>query len=279
MNLFDPRSILFVPANKLNKIEKVAASGPDIIMIDLEDSINPDQKGMMRDELTKFFSTEHNLSSSIGVRINSMRTLDGIMDLLSISNMMYLPDVLMIPKVKHSSEIDLLIDLLSDIGISIPLIPLAETLEFWDDIDHILLNDLVTCVAFGGIDLAAELGSDTSWDTLLMYRVMLLRSARKNGKGCVDMPWFALHDTEGLESETLKVKSLGFDGRIAIHPDQVNVIHKAFHPTEEEIREAQGIVQSAEDSNAGVSVFNGKVVERPVLASAYKVLVRAERYQ
>ena len=50
MNLFDPRSILFVPANKLNKIEKVAASGPDIIMIDLEDSINPDQKGMMRED-------------------------------------------------------------------------------------------------------------------------------------------------------------------------------------------------------------------------------------
>jgi len=273
------RSLLFVPATKLEKLSQVAASRPDLIVIDLEDSIAPDLKDDMRDAVARFFDETDltTLPAPVGVRINNIRSLGGLEDMLAFLQTETLPDALMLPKIRSVEELDLLADWMEDVDRVMPVIPLFETLSVWDDADAIMAHDLVPCGVFGGIDLAAELGSDTSWDALHLYRSLLLRAARRSDKGCLDMPWFHLDDSEGLRSETHRLQAMGFDGRAAIHPNQIPVIHACLQPDEAAVAGARAMIEAFEQAGSGVAVYRGKVLEKPVLMHAYKLLERAAR--
>ncbi|MCH8524355.1 MAG: CoA ester lyase [Balneolales bacterium] len=274
------RSLLFVPATKLNKITQVSESGTDLIIIDLEDSVNVAEKDSMRQAVTTFFEEwePEKFGAAIGVRINSVRSIDGVLDFLSIMDTPNLPDALMLPKVDSVMEIDLVADWMEDIDILVPVIPIFETLAVWDEIDEIMAHDLVPCGVFGGIDLAAELGSDRSWESMQLYRNLLLRAARRSDKACLDMPWFDLNDEAGLRKETLRLQSMGYDGRVAIHPAQVAVIHECFRPDDKAVADARAMIDAFEQSSTGVVTFKGKVVEKPVLMHAYKLIERAQRF-
>ena len=274
------RSLLFVPATKIEKIGQVAQSGPDLIIIDLEDSVTVAEKDTMRQVVTTFFEEWEptRYGSAIGVRINSVRSIGGLLDFLSIIDTPTLPDAIMLPKVDSVSEIDLVADWMEDLDVLVPVIPIFETLGVWDEIDEIMAHELVPCGVFGGIDLAAELGSDRSWETMQLYRNLLLRAARRSDKACLDMPWFDLNDNDGLRSETLRLQAMGYDGRVAIHPAQVHIIHDCFRPAEQAVSDARAMIEAFEKSDTGVATFKGKVVEKPVLMHAYKLIERAQRF-
>jgi len=280
MDLSTLRSLLFVPATKLEKIGQVATSGADLLIIDLEDSVAPSQKDNMRQAVTTFFEEwdPEKYGVAIGVRINSVRSVDGVLDFLSIIDSPNLPDAIMLPKVDSIAELDIVADWMDDLNVMIPLIPIFETLGIWDEADEIMSHDLVPCAVFGGIDLAAELGSDRSWESMHLYRSLLLRAARRSDKGCLDMPWFDLNDAEGLRSETLRLQAMGYDGRVAIHPAQVQIIHDCFRPDDQSVADAKAMIQAFEKADSGVATFKGKVVEKPVLMHAYKLLERAKRF-
>lgn len=280
MDLTTLRSLLFVPATKLEKLSQVAGSGADLLIIDLEDSVAVGEKDAMRQAVTGFFEEwePERFPAPVGVRINSIRSIDGVLDFLSVMDVSTVPDVLMLPKVDAVSEIDLVADWMEDLDIAVPVIPIFETLGVWSEADDIMAHDLVPCGVFGGIDLAAELGSDRSWESMQLYRSLLLRAARRNDKGCLDMPWFDLNDREGLQAETRRLQAMGFDGRLAIHPAQVEVIHECFRPTDEAVAHARGMIDAFEKSATGVVTYQGKVVEKPVLMHAYKLIERAGRF-
>lgn len=277
MDLSMVRSLLFVPATKLDKVSKARQSGADLVVIDLEDSVLPDQKDPMRREITRFFhkTPDTQSGSRLGVRINALRTFDGLLDVMTVLGCKHLPDLLVMPKVEHAAELDLIYGWFSQVGVDIPVIVLAENLTIWEELDAIAAHESTAGIMLGGIDLAAALGSDTTWEAMADYRARVVRACRRHDKLCLDMPWFDLGDSDGLRRETLRSKSLGFEARAAIHPDQVSVINTCFTPTSEEISLAEIIVDLFEKSKSGVVTHNGKVIELPVVKRCYKLLLRA----
>jgi citrate lyase beta subunit len=283
IDLSTVRSLLFVPATKLEKLDAVhKASGADLYVIDLEDSVLPDLKEAMRERAGLFFDQRrtqgmHAAPPLVGVRINPIAGLNGLMDFLAVTSGEQLPDVLVLPKMEVAHEIDLLDGWMTDMGIQIPVIPLIETLNVWEELDLIMAHELVPSAMLGGIDLAAELGCEPGWEPMFPYRSALVHAARKHGKGCMDMPWFDLEDQDGLRADTLRARSLGFDGRAAIHPGQVAVIHECFTPDSARIEQARAMVEAFNNASDGVAVFKGKVLEKPVILQAQRILDLAER--
>jgi (S)-citramalyl-CoA lyase len=277
MELLSVRSLLFVPATKLDKIADMRTSGADLLVVDLEDSVAPDQKDDMRREITRFFhkTPEGGSAPLIGVRINALRTFNGLLDVMTVFGCKHMPDVLVLPKVQHIAELEIITGWFEQIGETLPLLVLAENLEIWDNLDAIAGHPAVAGIMLGGIDLSAELGSDTSWEAMADYRARVVRAARRHQKLSIDMPWFDLSDAEGLRRETLRSKSLGFDARAAVHPKQVAPIQACFTPTPEELAEARTIVDLFEASGSALATHNGKIIELPVVKKCYQLLMRA----
>jgi len=130
-------------------------------------------------------------------------------------------------------------------------------------------------LVFGGMDLAAELGTRFEWEPLLFARSRIVHAAALAGVGAIDVPWAPLDDPEGLTSETTRAARMGFQGKLAIHPAQVPVIHAALAPAPAEIESARRILRAAAASAEGVQVVDGRMVDRPLVLGAERVLARA----
>jgi citrate lyase beta subunit len=274
------RSVMFVPATKLEKLEEVhKLAKADLYIIDLEDSILPAKKNDMRLQISAYLRNQKGMSAAqkrkippIALRINQISSINGVMDLMMLISSDALPEALILPKIESVEELNLLEGWLMDAAIEIPIIPLIETLGVWEDLDQIIAHDLVPMAMLGGIDLAAMLGCEPDWEPMFPYRSALLLSCRKFGKACIDMPWFDLKNLEGLRRETERVRALGFDGKAAIHPAQVEVINDCLTPTAAQIKEAREIIKAFTQANDGVAVYNGKVLEIPVIIRAERIL-------
>jgi (S)-citramalyl-CoA lyase len=274
------RSVLFVPATKLEKLEAVhKAAQSDLYIIDLEDSILPSMKNGIRLHVNDYMRDLQDLSDAkkrkippFALRINPISTLDGVMDFMMLISSEFVPAALMLPKIESVEELNLIEGWMMQAGLEIQIIPLIETLSVWEDLDQIMAHDLVPMAMLGGMDLAAELGCEPDWEPMFPYRSALLMSCRKHQKGCLDMPWFDLKDTDGFRSETMRVRALGFDGRAAIHPAQVGVIHECFTPNAAQIKQARDIIKAFTQADDGVAVHNGKVLEIPVILRAERIL-------
>jgi citrate lyase subunit beta/citryl-CoA lyase len=115
---------------------------------------------------------------------------------------------------------------------------------------------------------------------LLVPRATLVLAARTAGIECYDTPWFEYRDAVGLEASAERARALGFDGKTAVHPEQVAVINKVFAPTRAEVERAEKIVLALEEAarrGRGVATVNGEMVEGLHLAEARRTLRRARR--
>ncbi len=130
-------------------------------------------------------------------------------------------------------------------------------------------------LGFGGADLAADLRSAFTWEALLWGRSRLVQAAAGRGIGLLDVPYMDIKDTEGLSAECARIKALGYTGKLAIHPGQVEAIAMAFTPTAEEIEHAQGTLDAYNAAAGGVCTYRGKMIDEPVVATARQVLARA----
>uniref|UniRef100_UPI0022EA72AE aldolase/citrate lyase family protein n=1 Tax=Falsiroseomonas oryzae TaxID=2766473 RepID=UPI0022EA72AE len=130
-------------------------------------------------------------------------------------------------------------------------------------------------LAFGGVDLAADLGCAFAWEPLLPHRAALVAAAARAGRAVVDVPFLALDDDAALAAETRRVQALGFTAKLAIHPRQVATIQRVLTPTAEEIARARRILDAMAAAAGGVCVVDGKMVDAPVARAAQRVLARA----
>jgi (S)-citramalyl-CoA lyase len=133
----------------------------------------------------------------------------------------------------------------------------------------------IGALVFGGMDLAAELGARLEWPPLLYARSRIVHAAALIGMGVIDVPWPTLADVDGHQEETRRAARLGFTGKLAIHPAQVPLIHEALAPDPEELAAARRVVEAAARSVEGVIVVDGKMVDRPVVLGARRILGRA----
>jgi len=162
------------------------------------------------------------------------------------------------------------------LGEDVPLIPIIETAQGLDNASHIgTATPDVAALVFGGFDLAAELGAEPGWRPLLYARSRVVHAAALSALDAIDMPSRELRDMEIVRAEAVRARRLGFAGKVAIHPAQIPVIHAAFTPSRDEVRRARRIVKADRAAGGGAVAVKGKMVDRPVVESARRMLERA----
>lgn len=274
------RSLIFVPGNKPEWFPKALKYGADIVCVDIEDAIAPSQKNSARETTLALFDQDIDIATpECIVRINNLRSVDGLRDVIAILEQTRPPPALMLTKVKSRDEVCQLDELLSmpphDVIRFHVIIETNEGLEAAYEIAR--SSKRIDSLLFGGVDMSAELRTNLEWENLLYARSRVVHAAAGAGIDLLDVPSLDLDDLKSLERSARASADLGFTGKAAIHPRQVPIINACFSPSTEAIAEAQKIVKAFESSEDGLVVVDGKLLERPVLRSMYRILAIAEQ--
>ena len=276
------RALLFTPGNRPDRFAKAAATGADGLILDLEDAVAAPAKDDARATVVAHFRGDfraglapHQLK---GLRVNNIHTPAGVRDLDALVSSGVAPDFVLLPKVESAFEVRLYARHLEggQAGIAFGcLIESARGLEAAMEIAQ--ADPHVRVLAFGGVDLAADLRAELAWEPLLYGRSRLVQAAASAGLGLLDVPHLALDDEAALAAECARVKALGFTSKLAIHPKQVAPILAAFTPTAAEIDRAARMVAALEQAGGNAVEFEGKMLEGPVVKAAQRVLALARR--
>ena len=272
------RSLLFVPALRPDRFDKAMHSGADLVCIDMEDSVPQAQKSEARDITIRHLRQSESKTTYKFVRINTPRSREGLKDLLALLDTGIHADGLMIPKVSSGEEIQWIAELIETSPISLDILPIIETAQGLSQVEAIAsASDRVTCIAFGFVDYAAETGCNLTWDALLYARGRIVSAAALRSLDTMDGPWLSLSDTQGLTAEANRAASLGFTGKMAISPQQVSHLNTAFTPSNSSIEQAKRVVEASKLSGGHAFSLDGKLVDKPVITGAHRVLAIAER--
>lgn len=273
------RSLIFVPGDHPEMFPKALTTGSDIVCVDLEDAIAPQHKQIARDKTLALF-TEPQADDGVEriVRINCLRTPEGQRDVLAIGETDTPPPALMLTKVKTADEVRLLADLLSGPHGAIRFHVIIETNDGLNAAYDIAQScDRIDSLLFGGVDMAADLRVEPTWDGLLHARQRAVHAAAGADVDMIDVPFLDLNDMTGLEEAARASAEIGFTGKAAIHPKQIPVINGIFSPSPEQVDKARRIVEAFANHDSGLLVVDGELIERPVLRSMTRVLALADR--
>jgi citrate lyase beta subunit len=272
------RVLLFTPGNRPDRFAKAAATGADGLILDLEDAVTLAGKDEARTTLVAHFRAGHRRGLAAGqvcgLRVNNIHTAAGVRDLDALASAGLATDFIVLPKVESAFEARLYARHLAEIPL-VCTIESARGLEAAVEIAH--ADPHVRALAFGGVDLAADLRAELAWEPLLYGRSRLVQAAASAGLGLLDVPHLALDDAAALAAECARVKALGFTGKLAIHPKQVAPILEAFTPTAAEIDRAARMIAALEAAGGNAVEFEGKMLEGPVVRSARRMLALARR--
>jgi len=273
----EPRSWLFVPADSERKITKALESEADAIIFDLEDSVAPAQKATARNILKGL--PKHSNGPEWWVRINPLGS-EFIRDDLELIG---LADVrgIVLPKAESGADVTELAHRTGNIPIHAIVTETAASL--FGLLSYRQPGSPLAAMSWGAEDLSAALGASSKYDadgklafTYRMARSLCLAGAVAAGVQPVDGVFADFRDDEGLREEAEEARREGFTGKLAIHPAQVPVINAAFTPSPEDVAHAEEIVAAFEaQPDAGVLSVGGKMVDRPHLVQARRVLERA----
>lgn len=273
------RSWLYVPGDRPEVVDKAIASNADCVVIDLEDAVTADRKGIARANACATLAGHQ--TESIVVRINAPDTPWHAEDLAALAQVG--ARNIRIPKCESP---DVLVDIAEHMGKGCSLHVLIESARGLQASDHLAsAAPTVQTISLGETDLKADLG--ITHDKYLAYaRGRVVASARAAGLGRPPASVFTnLQDTDGLRHSTVEARSAGFFGRGVIHPRQVDTVNAIFTPTQGEVDRAHEIVAAlsvnsgGQSSSSAVAVLpNGQFVDPAVLAGAHNILTLADRY-
>jgi len=271
-----PRSLLFVSGERVERFSKALAAGADLVCIDLEDAVHPARKHEARTAVLGWLK-EHRPSrtgsgAEVALRLNGVRTTEGLRDLLALIDSGVELDWLLLPKVEDPADIQCVDAWIGDRAGSIAaLIETARGVERAAAIAG--AGGRLDALMLGGADLAVDLGAEFGWDGLLWARGRLVNAARAAGLQAWDVPHLEIAKAEELAVETRRVLALGFGCKSAIHPQQVATIHAAFAPTAAETAWAEALMSAVPDvEGVGAFMFDGRMVDAPVLRKARRIV-------
>ena len=270
--------MLFVSGEKAERFSKAMAAGADVVCIDLEDAVHPDRKADARYHVLAWLQAHVPARGGPGValRLNGVRTHEGLRDVLALLESGVKVDWLLLPKVEHAADLQVMQAWAGDrFERLVALIETAEGIENAASIAR--AGGQLAALMLGGADLAAELDAQFGWDGLLHARGRLVNAAKAAGLQAWDVPHIDLADADGLAAETRRVLALGFDCKSAIHPQQISAIHAAFAPSAQELSWAQALLQARPSGQAGGAfIFQGRMVDAPVLRKARRIVERSQ---
>lgn len=266
------RAWIITPALRADRFEAAQTSGAGVALVDLEDSVAPQDKQAARAAAQQFFDRPE-ASCTLGLRMNSPTTLEGARDLVAIAAYACKPTVILVPKTESPRDVELVTGVLDADGYSPDIWALIETPRAFDRLPSILAAPRLGGVVFGSADYAAAVGCGLGWESLLYARSALVNSATAAGIPAIDAPVYDLHDVDALRREAKRGRELGFYGKGAVHPRQAAVINDTFMPSEDEIARARAIVTAGRESGRGITSVGGQMVGTPFFAAA-EALIR-----
>lgn len=282
------RALLFMPGDSRRKIEKGAQMAVDSIIMDLEDAIALTQKDVARIAVAEALQEVDFGQSEALVRINQI--IDGWIYKQDIeATISAKPAGYVLPKVEDAEQVKHIADLLTeaetehgfDIG-SIKLLAIIETAKGIVNLKEIAQSDKrLEALIFGAEDLAGDIGAVRSKDGYEVFyaRSAVVTHAKAFGLQAIDTVFIDLTaDAKTLRTETELIRNMGYTGKLAIHPKQVEPIQAVFTPTAKEIDSAQRLITAFNDNqSAGTGVFQyeGKMIDMPMIRAALGILERA----
>jgi (S)-citramalyl-CoA lyase len=267
------RSWLFTPGTRPDRFDKAAASGADVSIIDLEDSVAPGDKAEARRAALAHLSQAAAGSVGRALRINALVTRAGVADLQALLESEASPDYLVLPKTESAAHLLILDHLLAEASKVTRLVALIESAQGLAAAEDIAASTpRLTALLFGAADMSADLGAGTAWTPLVYARGRLVAACALAGVLAIDSPFFDVKNHEGLTQETSQAVALGFAGKAAIHPNQISPINAALTPRPEEVARARAIL--AENAK-GVGVVQGQMVDEAIARKARRILAAA----
>lgn len=288
------RSLLFTPGDSERMLARAPSCGADVILIDLEDAVVSDAKTGARDMVVAFLLEQRASTgvSPIYVRINDLETQWAEDDLAAVIPAG--PAGIMLPKPRSYDDVERLTAMLDGLEKEAGLKPgQTSIIVIAPETPEAVLNmasfqkcgPRVSGISWGSEDLATGLGACSSRDDENRYRApielarsLCLCAGSAAGIHTLDTVYVDFRDLDGLRRDAERAAADGFDGKFAIHPDQVPVINAAFTPSGDELARAKRIVAAfAANPDAGAINLDGVMTDRPHLIHAQKVLQRAQQ--
>ena len=273
------RSLLFLPGNNPGNVQSGGLFGADAVVLDLEDAVAPAEKDAARDLVAAALQTVDYGTCEKFVRINSLDH-NGARDIRVIVPCG--PDVILLPKIESPAEVVEQVKLIKAaerpgqkpvVVMAVMETPIGVVRAY----DIAVSDPRVTAISLGAEDYTAAMGLTRTKEgqEIFVPRATIANIASAAGVDCIDTPFTDVNDSEGLLADTLLSKSLGYQGKVAINPRQIDTIHQAYAPTETEIRWAQRVVEAVEEGKrkgSGVVAVGGKLIDPPVVARANRTI-------
>lgn len=277
------RTMLFIPGNNPGMLQNGGVFGADSIILDLEDAVAPTEKDAARYLVAHALRTVDYGASEKVVRINPLDTY-GEEDIKAIVPCK--PDTLLVPKVESADDIKKVVKMISAVepaGCHVKIVALLETPRGIAEAYYIAQADQrLVALALGAEDYTAGLGAKRTKEGQEIYaaRMAVVNAAAAASIQSIDTPFTDVNDEAGLVIDTKFAKDIGFKGKLAINPRQVDIIHSVFNPTEDDIVWAQRVlaaIKKAEAEGSGVASLNGKMVDLPIVNRAKTTLLLAHK--
>ena len=276
------RSLLFVPGDRPDRMEKALGSGADALILDLEDSVAPSAKPEARRNVAGFLNTHS--SAKLWVRINPLDGEECDRDLTAI--LASHPDGIVLPKAEGGASVAELSRRLTERGnVTAQILAIAtETPAAMFQLGTYAGLKRLAGLTWGAEDLPAAIGAAASREPdgrftppYELARSLCLFGAAAAAVAPIETVYPAFRDLEGLAAYAARARRDGFTGMLAIHPAQVPVINGAFTPSAEEIAHARAVVAAfAANPAAGALSLDGRMIDRPHLVQAQRILAAGE---
>jgi len=270
------RAWIITPGLHQDRFASAQKSGAAVAVVDIEDSVALSDKQTARTSSEAFFA-HPDLPCTLGIRMNSLTTLDGLKDLLALAAYTARPDLIVVPKVESPRDIELVAAALDADGYTPDIWALIESPRAFDTLPAIMRAPRLGGVIFGSADYAASVRCGLGWNTLHYARSALINAATAANIPAIDAPTWELDDPGILRRDAERAKELGFYGKGCVHPRHVQVINDVFAPTVEEIAQARALVAAADASGGEVTTVDGQMRGTPFFNAARAIVAEADR--
>jgi citrate lyase subunit beta/citryl-CoA lyase len=275
------RSLLFVPGDRPDRMEKALRCGADALILDLEDAVAAERKGEARRQVAEF--VDRHATAPLWVRINPLDSPESERDLAAV--LPSHPDGIVLPKAEGGASVAELARRLGLAGnVTAHILAIAtETPAAIFQLGTYAGAKRLAGLTWGAEDLPAAIGAASSREPdgrftppYELARSLCLFGAAAAGVAPIETVYPAFRDLDALAAYAARARRDGFTGMMAIHPTQVPVINAAFTPSEAEVAHARAVVAAFEGSpGAGALSLDGKMIDRPHLVQAQRLLAAA----